>query len=142
MDDSVTSAPPFRIDGIDHVVLRVVDLDRMLRFYRDVLGCTLDREQPELGLVQLRAGSSLIDLATVSGKLGGAGGAPPAAEGRNVDHVCLAIHPFDETALRAHLSAHAVEIVGRAGPRYGASGEGPSLYVRDPEGNMLELKGV
>jgi glyoxylase I family protein len=140
MNESPPSAPPFNIDGIDHVVLRVVDLDRMLRFYRDVVGCRLERENPEIGLAQLRAGSSLIDLVTVAGKLGRAGGAPPAAEGRNVDHVCLAIRPFDETALRTHLSVHAVEIVDE-GLRYGARGDGPSVYVRDPEGNVLELKG-
>jgi glyoxylase I family protein len=134
------TTPPFEIDGIDHVVLRVVDLDRMLAFYRDVLGCTIEREQPEIGLTQLRAGWSLIDLITVSGKLGRSGGAAPGAEARNVDHVCLAIRAFNETALRAHLSAHGVEIV-EEGLRYGAGGEGASVYVRDPEANLIELKG-
>ncbi len=132
--------PPFTMRGIDHIVLRVVDLPRMLAFYRDVLGCTGEREQAAIGLYQLRAGASLIDLVTIDGKLGAKGGAAPGAEGRNLDHFALAIAPFDDAALRAHLAAHRVEIV-EEGPRYGAEGEGPSIYVRDPEGNVIELKG-
>ena len=128
------------IRDIDHVVLRVVDLDRMLRFYGDALGCAIERRQDEIGLVQLRAGRSMVDLVPVDGKLGRAGGAAPGKEGRNVDHVCFRVEPFDETAIRAHLAAHGVE----AGPlesRYGAEGEGPSIYLADPEGNVVELKG-
>ena len=131
---------PFRIQHLDHIVLRVVDLDRMLRFYQVVLGCTMERRQEELGLYQVRAGSSLIDLVPLDGKLGRAGGAAPGAEGRNLDHFCLRVDPYDEAAIRAHLEAHGVE-PGESGSRYGAEGEGPSLYLRDPEGNMIELKG-
>lgn len=132
--------PPFVMRGIDHIVLRVADLPRMLAFYRDVLGCTDEREQAAIGLYQLRAGASLIDLVTIDGKLGARGGAAPGAGGRNLDHFAIAIQPFDDAALRAHLAAHGVEIV-EEGPRYGAEGEGPSIYVRDPEGNVIELKG-
>jgi glyoxylase I family protein len=134
------SARPFDILGLDHVVLRVRDTERMIAFYRDVLGCGVERAQPEIGLVQLRAGRSLIDLVALDGKLGRAGGAPPGREGHNVDHVCLEIGSFDEAALRTYLVAHHVT-VGEAGSRYGARGEGPSLYLVDPEGNHLELKG-
>ena len=126
--------------AIDHLVLRIVDLDRMLRFYVDVLGCTLERRQDALGLVQLRAGHSLIDLVPVDGPLGRAGGAPPGPQGRNLDHFCLRVEPFEEAALRAHLAAHGVA-AGAVEQRYGAEGEGPSLYVTDPEGNVVELKG-
>lgn len=133
-------AAPFLIKQLDHIVLRVVDLDRMLRFYQDVLGCTMERRQEDLGLYQVRAGASLIDLVPVDGKLGRAGGAAPGAEGRNLDHFCLRVDPYDEAAIRAHLKAHGVE-PGESGSRYGAEGEGPSLYLRDPEGNMIELKG-
>ena len=135
----MTSAP-FRIVGLDHLVLRVRDLDRMVRFYCDVLGCHVEREQAALGLTQIRAGRSLIDLVTIDGKLGRMGGAAPGKEGRNLDHFCVTIDGYDEAGLRAHLSAHGVEI-GEAGSRYGAEGEGPSLYVSDPEGNVVELKG-
>lgn len=132
---------PFSLQDIDHVVLRARDIARMIAFYRDVLGCAVDREREDLGLYQLRAGRSLIDLVDVKGKLGRAGGAAPGADGRNMDHFCLAIEPFDETALRAHLAAHGVEM-GEVATRYGAQGSGPSVYIRDPEGNTVELKGI
>ena len=129
-----------RIREIDHLVLRVVQLQRMLDFYCGALGCAVERRQDEIGLVQLRAGSSLIDLVPVDGKLGRMGGAPPGAEGRNMDHFCLRVEPFDDAAIRAHLRAHGVE-AGKVESRYGAEGEGPSIYVSDPEGNIVELKG-
>jgi glyoxylase I family protein len=133
-------APAFRVRGIDHIVLRVRDLKRALEFYCGTLGCTVEREQPSLGLTQLRAGSSLIDLVTVDGPLG-AREAADGAHGPNLDHFCLAIVPFEERALRAHLTAHGIA-AGEAAVRYGAGGEGPSIYLEDPEGNRIELKGA
>jgi glyoxylase I family protein len=130
----------FHLVGLDHIVLRVSDLSAMLRFYIDVLGCTMERKQEEIGLYQVRAGASLIDLVPLDGKLGRVGGAGPGREGRNLDHFCLRIDPYDEVALRAHLLAHGVQ-PGESGSRYGAEGEGPSLYLADPEGNVVELKG-
>ncbi|HYY43007.1 MAG TPA: VOC family protein [Pyrinomonadaceae bacterium] len=112
----------------------------MVAFYRDVLGCAVERRRDELGLVHMRAGACLIDLISVDGKLGRAGGAPPAREGRNVDHFCLRVEPFDEAALRAHLASYGVEASGTQ-TNYGPEGDGPSLYVEDPEGNTIELKG-
>ena len=131
---------PISPAGFDHIVLRIVDKGRMIAFYRDVLGCPVDWDRPELGLTHIRAGSSLIDLVTVDGRLGALGGAAPGPEGRNLDHFALTIRPFDEPAIRAHLAAHGVEIDDE-GPRYGAEGEGPSIYIKDPEGNTVELKG-
>lgn len=128
------------IRNIDHVVLRVADLDRALGFYRDVLGCAEERRQEKLGLIQLRAGEQLIDLVPVDGPLGRQGGAPPGAEGRNMDHLCLRLEPFDEAAIRAHLAAHGVD-AGPTETRYGAEGSGPSIYISDPDGNTVELKG-
>jgi glyoxylase I family protein len=129
-----------RIRDIDHLVLRVRELQPMLDFYCRVLGCSLARRQDEIGLVQLRAGRALIDLVPLAGKLGRAGGAAPGAEGRNLDHFCLRIEPFDEAAIRAHLAAHGVA-AGETASRFGAEGEGPSIYIADPEGNTVELKG-
>jgi glyoxylase I family protein len=126
--------------GIDHLVLRVSDVEAMLGFYCDVLGCTVARRRNDLGLVQLRAGRSLIDLVAVAGPLGSAGGAAPGREGRNLDHFCLRVEPFDEPAIRRQLEAAGIP-VGALGVRFGAEGEGPSLYVADPEGNTVELKG-
>ena len=129
-----------RIGEIDHVVLRAVDIAAMQRFYCEVLGCREERRQDEIGLVQLRAGASLIDLVAVDGKLGRHGGAAPGREGHNMDHLCLRVEGYDEAAIIKHLQAHGVRI-GEAGSRYGAQGEGPSIYLYDPQGNMIELKG-
>lgn len=134
------SAPPFQLLQLDHVVLRVRDPEAMVAFYCQVLGCSLERRQDEIGLIQLRAGQSLIDLVGIDGKLGRMGGAAPGVEGRNMDHLCLRAEPFDRDAILAHLHAHDVRI-GDFGSRYGAQGEGPSQYLFDPEGNLVELKG-
>jgi catechol 2,3-dioxygenase-like lactoylglutathione lyase family enzyme len=130
----------FRVLGLDHVVLRVRDLAAALRFYQGALGCTIERRLDALGLVQLRAGASLIDLVPLDSPLGKAGGGAPVADGKNVDHLCLRIEPFDAEALASHLRAHGVE-PGDVSRRYGADGFGPSMYLRDPDGNVVELKG-
>jgi glyoxylase I family protein len=128
------------IREIDHVVLRVSDIDAMRRFYCDVLGATHVAYRPEFGMSHLRAGASMIDLVAVDGTLGKAGGAPPGREGRNMDHLCLRVEPFDQDAIVAHLKRHGIE-VGEIRRRYGAEGNGVSIYVTDPEGNTVELKG-
>jgi glyoxylase I family protein len=130
-----------RIRHLDHLVLRVTDLRTMMAFYTDVLGCPVEKVQEDLGLYQLRAGSGLIDLVPVDGKLGRMGGAAPAAEGRNLDHFCLRVEPFDAEAIIAHLRAHGADPAPVAS-RYGAEGQGPSIYVSDPEGTVVELKAV
>ena len=130
-----------RIKGLDHIVLRVRNLDVMTRFYCDVLGCRVERElSPEVGLLQLRAGNALIDLVPVDSELGRAGGAPPGREGLNLDHFCVQLDTFDEAAIRNHLQQLDVAC-GETENRYGAEGFGPSIYLQDPEGNRVELKG-
>ena len=128
-----------RIRGLDHVVLRVADIERSKAFYRDVLGCPEEKWQPEFGLLQMRAGTALIDMVDINGKLGRQGGALAGKEGRNVDHFCVQLASFDEAALRAHLSAHGVA-AGEVVQRYGAEGYGRSMYITDPDGNQVELK--
>ncbi|MBM3358009.1 MAG: VOC family protein [Betaproteobacteria bacterium] len=130
-----------RVLGIDHIVLRVRDPERMARFYTEVLGCRVERRRDDLGMLHLRAGSALIDLVDVAGELGKRGGAAPGKEGRNLEHFALRVASFDADAVARHLAAHAVA-AGEVKTRYGAEGEGPSLYVTDPEGNVVELKGV
>ncbi len=129
-----------QVRGLDHVVVRVRDVARSLRFYCEVLGCKEERRIDALGLIQLRAGRSLIDLLDVNLPLGKLGGPPPGDSARNVDHFALQLEDFDEPAIRAHLAANGVE-PGDVGERYGAEGMGPSMYVRDPDGNVVELKG-
>lgn len=130
-----------KIRHIDHLVLRVADVRAMLDFYVGVIGCSLERVQDELGLYQLRAGDSLIDLVPVDGRLGSMGGVAPGKEGRNLDHFCLRIDPFDAEEIVRHLKSKGIE-PGAVESRYGAEGQGPSIYVSDPEGNVVELKGA
>jgi glyoxylase I family protein len=125
---------------IDHVVLRVRDIGAMTKFYCDVLGAQHVAYRPEFGMTHLRAGTSMIDLVAVEGKLGKPGGAAPGAGGRNMDHLCLRVEPFDQAAIVAHLRKHGVA-VGGIRTRFGAEGNGVSIYLTDPEGNVLELKG-
>lgn len=99
---------PIAVRGLDHIVLRVADLDAMIAFYGEVLGCRVERRLDDIGLIQLRAGQSLIDLVPVDSKLGREGGAAPGVGGRNLDHLCLRVEPFDEAAIRRHLDAHGV----------------------------------
>ena len=130
---------PIDIDAIDHVVLRVKDLSASLAFYRNALGLSVER-QLDIGLVQLRAGASLIDLVPLASPLGSLGGAGPGADGRNMDHFALQLGRFDAAAIFAHLAAHGIEH-GETAERYGAKGIGPSIYIKDPDGNTVELKG-
>ena len=133
---------PYAIDAIDHVVLRVHDLERALAFYVDVVGCSIARRRDDLGMVHLRADDSMIDLVHAQGRLGLRSGAAPDAGARNVDHICLRIAPFDEAALVAHLGSHGLTPERLAESNYGAQGDGKSLRFADPEGNVVELKGV
>jgi glyoxylase I family protein len=125
-----------RVAGLDHVVLRVGDLDRAIDFYQRVLNCRVERRLEQPKLVQLRAGASLIDLVPAAASPG------EAAEGagRNMDHFAVRIDGFDAAALTDHLRRNGVA-VGEVRERYGAEGYGPSLYVSDPDGNTVELKG-
>jgi glyoxylase I family protein len=131
----------FAVERIDHVVLRVADVERAIAFYSQVLGFTVARRRDDLGLVHLRAGASMVDLVALEGRLGKRGGRGPGLEGRNVDHVCLRVEPFDEAAIVAHLNACGLPLPERATVNFGAEGDGPSLYIQDPDGNTIELKG-
>lgn len=138
----MTVARPFRTLRLDHIVLRVADLDRALGFYRDILGLSVERTLPDLGLTQLRAGDSLIDLVTLDSTLGRQGGAGPGVGGRNQDHFCLRIDPFYPDALIDYLVGNGVSAdPSGIADRYGADGTGPSIYIHDPDGNTVELKG-
>ena len=127
------AATPLRVAGLDHIVLRVADLGRAVAFYESVLGLRVERELDTPRLVQLRAGAAMVDL--VPGESGAA-----APGGGNMDHFAVRLERFDPDALAAHLRAQGVE-VGEVRRRYGADGYGPSLYIADPDGNVVELKG-
>ncbi|HTH74781.1 MAG TPA: VOC family protein [Trinickia sp.] len=127
------------IREIDHVVIRTSDPAALARFYCEALGCTVEKEQPDIGLTQLRAGRSLIDLLKVGAKIDRADSGAPGA-GRNMDHLCLRVEHYDARGLAEHVTAHGARL-GEEGRRYGADGFGQSLYLFDPDGNMIELKG-
>jgi glyoxylase I family protein len=131
--------PPFVLEGIDHLLLLVSGMSPALTFYRDVLGCSVENELPEYAMVQLRAGIALIDLVDVE-STEGQWARPRVAGGRNLDHVCIALARYDERELRDHLAAHGVAII-EEGMHGGARGHSLSIYVRDPSGNTIELKG-
>jgi len=126
--------------AIDHLVLRTCNPQKLIDFYCQVLGCTIERKtEPELGLTQLRAGSALIDIVNVRSELGKIGGAAPAKSGNNLDHFCLLVNKISEDTLVAHLSHYKVKY-GDFAQRYGSQGFGSSIYIEDPDGNIIELK--
>ena len=135
------SENPINVQQIDHVVIRVVDFDNMVAWYRDVLGCELERGPGDYRLAQLRAGGSLIDLVDANGPFGKKGGTLPDSNAQNMDHVCFQVDPWDTETIQAQLQTHNIEF-GEVGERYGATGVGPSIYLKDPEGNSIELKGI
>ena len=129
---------PFQICNIDHVVLRAVDAKRLEAFYTDVLGCPVVRRQERTGLTQLRAGTALIDIVPIKDGDGAAGAGK--VRDPNMEHFCLRVDPFDPAAIRQHLDRHGIACSDVA-VRFGAEGRGPSIYLEDPEGNRVELKG-
>lgn len=133
------SSIPFQLEGIDHLLLLVDGMPKALTFYCDVIGCSIEDRLPQYGMVQLRAGAALIDLVDI-GCDEGAWARPNVAGGRNLDHLCIAISKHKESELRAHLKSHDIAIV-EEGVHGGARGESLSLYVKDPSGNTIELKG-
>jgi len=120
----------FHVERIDHVVLRVRNLDGMVRFYEQALGFKVERTIDRLKLVQMRAGASMLDLIEHD----------RPEDGGNMDHLAFRVEPFDRDAIAARLEPLGAA-VGEAVQRYGAEGTGPSVYFHDPEGNQIELKG-
>jgi glyoxylase I family protein len=123
---------PLRVAELDHVVLKCRDQSKMLDFYTRVLGLREERRIEAMGLIQLRAGASMIDLVPAA--------TPRIESGSNVDHFCLGIEAPDMEAAARHLHNNGIEVAGPPAMRYGARGMGVSIYIRDPEGNVVELK--
>ncbi len=134
---------PFDILHLDHIVLRTTNVPRLRAFY-ERLGCRVIRDTgPDAGLVQLRLGASMLDLVDVAGRIGRMGdrGAPPGEDGRNVDHFAVRVAPFDGPGILAFCTAHDIPAHAMSEPLLGADGYGPAIYITDPDGNRLELKG-
>lgn len=129
-DQQPNVEPAVRVLGFDHLVLKCTDVDRSLRFYRDELGLPVEREEPwRQGAVPFP--SVRIDPTTIIDLLAG------APEGANVDHFCVVIEPTDLVALAG---GGRFEVVAGPATRWGAQGNATSLYVRDPDGNVVELR--
>lgn len=131
--------PPFSLQTIDHVVIRALDAPKLVAFYVRAIGCVLVWDRPELGLTHLAAGNAMIDIVSIDGPLGKNGVSNAAGPGRNVDHLCLRIGPFDFAAIKAHFEALGIDVAPPQN-RFGAQGKGLSIYLTDPEGNGIELK--
>ncbi len=136
--------------GLDHVVLRVRDQEASQRFYTDVLGCKVDHFNERISLLQLRFGEQLIDLLPgergqgggTGGQGGGTGGqgGGTGGQGGGMDHFCLSVRCDDLAAVAEDFAARGVALEGGVVQRRGAYGTGPSLYLRDPDGYLIELK--
>ena len=129
---------PIHVTKLDHVVLRVADIEKSIHFYRDILGCPEKRISD--GLYQYQAGASMIDLVPLDSPGGLRSGYGPPDKGRNMEHFALTVEDFDEQALRDYLAGHGITPT-KSGTRFGADGYGPSIYFKDPDGNEVELKG-
>ena len=132
---SLTMIDTIRITKLDHVVVRAQDLDKLVSFYCDVLGCSFEHSSKVVeGLVHLRAGTSFIDIMQAED------GYEPLTGGRgNMDHLCIQVEPFSQEEMTDYLNRHGAG-PGEFGRRFGADGDGISVYIRDPEGNEVELK--
>ncbi|MEH0938438.1 VOC family protein [Micromonospora psammae] len=119
-----------RVTGFDHLVLTVADVERSLRFYCGSLGLAPVR------LDDWRAGrvpfpSVRIDAGTIVDLVHGRRGES------NVDHFCLVVAPLDWAEV---VASGAFDVVEGPVGRFGARGSATSIYVRDPDGNVVELR--
>ena len=119
--------------GLDHVVFRVRDQQASRRFFEDVLGCRLEHFNERISLMQPRFGDCMIDLLPATPDA-------PATVAGGVDHVCLSIRCDDLPKLADDLRRRGVALEGEVVQRRGAHGTGPSIYLRDPDGHLIELK--
>jgi catechol 2,3-dioxygenase-like lactoylglutathione lyase family enzyme len=130
-EDTTDHGPaPVIVTGLDHIVLDVADVERALAFYVDQLGLEPMRVD-EWRAGQILFPSVRIDAGTIIDLLAG------APTGENLDHLCLVIEPTDLDALAA---SGRFEVVDGPATRFGARGNGTSLYIRDPDGNTVELR--
>ena len=124
------TAPPFKLLGLDHLLLHVRGMAEAERFYCGVLGCSVQHRMPQHAMLELSAGVVLVDTADPNG----AWAVEDAAAGRNVDHFAILTDGFDEQPMREWLAANAVPIEEARDEE-----EEFSLYVRDPSGNLVEF---
>ena len=135
MHRTLTAMDPLHVLALDHIVLECADVETTLAWYLDVLGLQPVRvdewHRGEAPFPSVRVSAdTIIDLirgATASN--GGSGG--------RLDHFCVVVEPVD---LEAVASSGTFDVVEGPATRYGARGNGTSLYVRDPDGTVVELR--
>ncbi len=132
---------PFAFECLDHLVLRTENIEGLRDFYRQI-GCEVVKDQTTtLGLLQLRLGASMLDLIDVNGELGQQGGCGPGRHGRNLDHFAVRVEPFDAEQILNFCEQRGITAMQAKQPLLGAEGYGPAVYIEDPDGNRIELKG-
>jgi catechol 2,3-dioxygenase-like lactoylglutathione lyase family enzyme len=119
-----------RATGLDHVVLTVADVERSLQWYTSELGLAGARVD-EWRRGEVPFPSIRVDATTIIDLLAG------DRTGQNVDHLCFVVERVD---LDAVARSGRFDVVAGPGMRFGARGDGVALYVRDPDGNMIELR--
>ncbi len=131
--------PLVKITELDHIVLRVRDVETSLRFYTQVLGLPAERvEQWRAG--EIRFPSARLNADTIIDFFG-SDQQPIGREGaKNQDHFCMVIEPTDMEELKTKFEGIGVDIQAGPGKRWGSHGDGISLYIYDPDDNVVELR--
>lgn len=124
------TAPPFKLLGLDHLLLHVRGMEAAERFYCDVLGCSVEGRMSQWAMLGLSAGVTLVDTDDPNGAWALEG----TRAGSNLHHFAIAISDWDEVTMRDWLASHAVAIEEER-----ADEAERSFYVRDPSGNLVEL---
>jgi catechol 2,3-dioxygenase-like lactoylglutathione lyase family enzyme len=131
----------FTVTGMDHIVLKVRDMDRVLDFYLNVLGLKGERleefRQGRVPFPSVRINhDTIIDLFPVQASADDV----PDARSSDLDHFCLVVDQTDMSQVVAYLQRHGVAIQQGPVTRWGAHGNGTSIYFSDPENRQIEIR--
>ena len=131
--------PLVKITEMDHIVLRTRDVEESLRFYTEVLGLQAERvEQWRAG--EVRFPSARINADTIIDFFASEEMPNGRDDVRNQDHFCMVIDETDMDALKARFEDAGIDIQAGPGKRWGSHGDGISLYIYDPDDNVVELR--
>ena len=132
--------PLVKIVEMDHIVLRCRDVDASLRFYNDILGMEILRLD-DFKAGNVRFPSARLNADTIIDFFPSPDQPPIGKDGiKNQDHFCMVIEPQDMEALKSQCLSMGIEVQQGPGTRWGAHGNGTSLYIYDPDDNVVELR--
>jgi catechol 2,3-dioxygenase-like lactoylglutathione lyase family enzyme len=128
-----------QVQGLDHIVLNVAEVRRSVAFYRDVLGLVIERldewQAGTIGFPSVRvSANTIIDLVEIGAEAARERGTP------NLNHFCLVVADETLEPIAAHLAGHGVTVYTGPARRWGARGNGVSIYFRDPDDNEIEVR--